>query len=91
MARPLFPDPNNGAAFVPESETSLTGSGEWPEPVFVNLLGAQGIDSQPAGRYDNLICRTGPPGYIGWRIDSLDSIPGLLKCLQIRAQLSPCW
>jgi len=27
---PLFPDPNNGAAVVPESETSLAGSGEWP-------------------------------------------------------------
>jgi hypothetical protein len=27
-----------------------------------------------------------PPGYIGWRgIDSLKSIPGLLKGLQIRA------
>jgi hypothetical protein len=24
----MFPDPNNGAAFVPESETSLVGSEE---------------------------------------------------------------
>jgi len=23
--------------------------------------------------------RTGPPGYIGWRIHSLESIPGLRK------------
>jgi hypothetical protein len=30
MARPLFPDHNNGAAFVPESEASLGGSGDWP-------------------------------------------------------------
>ncbi len=34
-----------------------------------------------AGRYDNPIWRTGPPGYIGWR----KSIPGLLQRLQIRA------
>jgi hypothetical protein len=27
---PLFPDPNNGPAFVPESETSLAGSVKWP-------------------------------------------------------------
>jgi hypothetical protein len=31
-----------------------------------------------AVRYDNPICRTGPPGYIGWR----ESIPGLLNHLQ---------
>jgi hypothetical protein len=81
MAQPLFPN----------LKRVLPGRENGPEPVFVNLLGAQGIDSQPAGRYDNPICRTGPPGYVGWRIDSLDSIPGLLKCLQIRAQLSPRW
>jgi hypothetical protein len=28
IAHPLFPDPNNGAAFVPESEISHAGSGE---------------------------------------------------------------
>jgi hypothetical protein len=28
-ARPLFPDPTNGAAFVPESKTSLLGSGKF--------------------------------------------------------------
>jgi hypothetical protein len=27
----------------------------------------------------------GPPGYTGWQIDSLESIPELLKRLQIRA------
>ncbi len=47
------------------------------------------IDSQLAGRYDNPFWRIGPPGYIGRRnrflgIDSLGSIPGLLKRLQIR-------
>jgi len=26
ITHPLFPDPNNGAASVPESETSLAGS-----------------------------------------------------------------
>ncbi len=31
-------------------------------------------------------CRNGPPGYIGWRNDSLESILGLLKNLKIRAQ-----
>jgi hypothetical protein len=35
------------------------------EPVFVDLLRSPGIDFQPACRYDNPICRTGPPGYIG--------------------------
>ncbi len=39
------------------------------------------------GRYDNPICHTGPPGYIGWRNRSSESIPGLLKHLQIRALL----
>ncbi len=37
------------------------------EPLFLNLLRSQGIDSQPAGRYDNPIFCTGPPGNIGWR------------------------
>ncbi len=40
-----------------------------PEPVSVNLLRSPGIVFQP-GRpvpYDNPVCRTGPPGYIGWR------------------------
>jgi hypothetical protein len=50
-----------------------------PEPVFVDLLKSHGIDSQPAGRYDNPICRTGLPGYIGWQnrflgIDFMGSI-----------------
>jgi hypothetical protein len=49
----------------------------------VNLLKSPGIDSSPAGRYDNPICRTGPPGYILHRL--AESIPGLLKRLQIRA------
>jgi hypothetical protein len=29
ITHPLFPDPNNGAAFDPDSETSLAGSEEW--------------------------------------------------------------
>ncbi len=37
------------------------------EPVFVDLLRRPGIDSQPGGAVRNPICRTGPPGYIGWR------------------------
>ncbi len=38
-----------------------------PEPVFVDLLRRPGIDSLPGGPVRNPICRTGPPGYIGWR------------------------
>jgi hypothetical protein len=41
--------------------------GEEAEPVFVDLLRGPGIDSQPGGPVRNPICRTGPPGYIGWR------------------------
>jgi hypothetical protein len=37
-----------------------------------------------AGLYDNLICWTGPPGYIYGLAEK--SIPELLKRLQIRAQ-----
>jgi hypothetical protein len=33
----MFPDPNNGAAFVPEFETSLAGSGEGPGFFLVGL------------------------------------------------------
>jgi|LakMenEpi03Aug12_release.lakeMendotaPanAssembly.Ray.scaffolds.fasta_scaffold339805_1 hypothetical protein len=36
------------------------------EPEFVNILRSPGINSQPAGRDDNTIWCTGPPGYIGW-------------------------
>jgi hypothetical protein len=39
----------------------------WTEPVFVDLLRRPGIDSQPGGPVRNPICRTGPPGYTGWR------------------------
>ncbi len=53
------------------------------EPVFLNLFRSLGIDSDLAGRYDNPICRTCPPGFIGRR--NLGSIPGLLKCLRIRS------
>ncbi len=49
------------------------------------FLGAQESIPSLAGRYDNPLCRTGPPGYIGWPIDSSESIPGLHKRLQIRA------
>jgi hypothetical protein len=39
----------------------------YTEPVFVDLLRRPGIDSQPGGPVRNPSCRTGPPGYIGWR------------------------
>ncbi len=56
--------------------------GSNPEPLFVDLL-LEAQESIPslAGRYDNHICRIGPPGYIG----SSESIPRLHKRLQIRA------
>ncbi len=37
IPHPLFPDPNNGASFVRESETSLAGSGEGPGFLLVDL------------------------------------------------------
>ncbi len=37
------------------------------EPVFVNFEGAQESIPSLAGRYYNLVCRTGAPGFIGWR------------------------
>jgi hypothetical protein len=33
----MFPDLNNGAAFVPEFKTSLVGSGEWPGFLLVGI------------------------------------------------------
>jgi hypothetical protein len=54
------------------------------EPVFVNFFGNPGIDSQPGEpvrvRQPYLTCR---PARLHWRAES---IPGLLKRLQIRAQ-----
>jgi hypothetical protein len=40
-----------------------------------------------ADRYDNPILRTCPPGYMHYagKIDALESVPGLLKRLQIQA------
>ncbi len=62
---------------------------EKTEPVFVKLLRSPGINSQSASRYDNPICRTGPPCNIGWRnrFLGMESILGLFKHLQIRAQV----
>jgi hypothetical protein len=37
ITHPLFPDPNNIASFVPESETSLAGSGVGPGFLLVGL------------------------------------------------------
>jgi hypothetical protein len=36
-ACPLFPDPTNGAAFVPESKTTSAGSREWLGFLLVGL------------------------------------------------------
>ncbi len=49
-----------------------------PDPVFVNLSRSPGIDFQPGGPDYNPICRTGPPGYIGY-IGSLNRFLGSLK------------
>ena len=59
-----------------------------PEPIFLNLLRSPGIDSQTGGPVRHPYWRTGPPGYIGWQNRFLESTPGLVKRLQIRAQLS---
>jgi hypothetical protein len=37
ITHPLFPDPSNGAAFVPDFETSLAWSGEWLGFLLVGL------------------------------------------------------
>jgi hypothetical protein len=37
ITHPLFPDPNNGTTFVPESETTLAGLGEWSGFLLVRL------------------------------------------------------
>jgi hypothetical protein len=56
--------------------------------LYCKPLRSPGIDSidsarcSLAGRYDNPICRTGPPA---------ESIPGLLKSLPIPAQCETCW
>jgi hypothetical protein len=57
----------------------------FPEPVFVDLLRSPGIDSQPGGpvRQPYLLYRSAKLQASG--IDFSESIPGLLKRLQIRA------
>ncbi len=57
------------------------------EPEFVNLLRSTGIDSQPGGpvRQPYLTYRLARLQCLHSGIDSLESIPGLLKRLQIRA------
>jgi hypothetical protein len=53
-----------------------------PEPEFVNLLRSPGIDFQPGGPVRQPYLTYKPA-----RLYSLaESIPGILKCLQIRAQ-----
>ncbi len=62
----------------------MTNGWEWVR--ISKRLGSSGIDSASlcslAERYDNPICRTGQPGYIGF------PIPGLHKSLKIRSQVS---
>ncbi len=53
-----------------------------PEAVFVNLLKSPGIDSRPDGPVRQPYLSYRPAG----GIESSESIPGLLKRLQIRAQ-----
>ncbi len=48
---------------------------------FKTFSGAQKSIPSMAGRYDNPICCTGPPGYIGMQAES---VPGLLERLQIQ-------
>jgi hypothetical protein len=64
------------------------------EPVFVNLLMGPAIDSQPGRPVRQPTWRTDPPGYKAGGMDTLESIPWLLKLLQIPALYSnyfpPC-
>jgi hypothetical protein len=39
----------------------------YPKPVFVDPSRSPEIEAQSSGPVRNPICRTGPPGYIGWR------------------------
>ncbi len=59
-----------------------------PEAVFVDLLRSPGIDSRMAGRYDKPIWRAGRSLARSMLARSLESIPGLLKCLHFRALAS---
>ncbi len=58
------------------------------EPEFVNLLSSPGIDSRPVvpGGITTLCDVPAHQATYAGRIDSLESIPRLLKRLQIRAQ-----
>jgi hypothetical protein len=59
-----------------------------PEPVFVNLLRSPGFDSQPGGPVTaTLFVVTACQSTKAGGIDSSESIPGLLKRLQIRTPL----
>ncbi len=51
----------------PDSDPNHSQSDQRSEPVFVDPSRSPEIDSQPGGSVCNPICRTGPPGYIGWR------------------------
>jgi hypothetical protein len=66
------------------SKKSYSAFSQKPEPVFVDLLRSPGIDSQPGGPVRQ--------PYLTYRPARLyrlaESIPGLLKRLQIRAQPS---
>ncbi len=54
---------------------------------FVELLRSPGIDSQPGDTVWKPYLMFLPDSYIGWQNRSLESNPGLLKRLQIRAQV----
>ncbi len=51
----------------PDSDPNHSQSDPRSEPIFVDPSRSSEIDSQPGGSVRNPICRTGPPGYIGWR------------------------
>ncbi len=60
-------NPNTTTPLLPSYSNQLIHKHGHAEPVFANLL--RSVESIPslAGRYDNSICRVGPPDYIGWR------------------------
>ncbi len=57
-------------------------------PYLMYWPASAGIFKQSMGtrNREGIGCRTGPPGYIGCGIDSLEPIPGLLKSFKISSQ-----
>ncbi len=80
---------DRGASSKKELSKEMSPLHIWAWARICKRLKSSGIDSASlcsmAGRYDNPICHTGPPGYIGWlnhflQIDSLNVYKFGLRC-----------